>query len=162
MESFGTRLQEFRKERNLTQNDIAEQLDVSAQAVSKWENDITQPDLYTLIQLSDIFNVTVDELVGKKKTAPQYVEPVNRKDINQMILRIIVDSTDGDKVRVNLPMAAVKVLVNNDTSKKIFSGNSALEEIDFNQLYSLVEQGIIGELVSIDSKDGDHVTISVE
>ena len=54
MESFGTRLANIRKEHNLTQNDIAERLNVSPQAVSKWENDLTSPDIQTLLDLSDI------------------------------------------------------------------------------------------------------------
>ncbi|MBE6115994.1 MAG: helix-turn-helix domain-containing protein [Erysipelotrichaceae bacterium] len=161
MESFGTRLADLRREHNLTQNDIADRLNISAQAVSKWENDLTSPDIDTLLKLSDIFNITVDELLGKKKQEPVYVPTEERKDINKMVLRITVDSNEGDKVRVNLPMAAVKIFLNND-SVKLFSGNKALENIDFNQIYTLVEQGIIGELVSVDSADGEHVRITVE
>ncbi|MBR2791371.1 MAG: helix-turn-helix transcriptional regulator, partial [Erysipelotrichaceae bacterium] len=136
-------------------------LNISAQAVSKWENDLTSPDIDTLLKLSDIFNITVDELLGKKKQEPIYLPTEERKDINKMVLRITVDSNEGDKVRVNLPMAAVKIFLNND-SVKLFSGNKALENIDFNQIYTLVEQGIIGELVSVDSADGEHVRITVE
>ena len=160
MESFGTRLADLRREHNLTQNDIADRLNISAQAVSKWENDLTSPDIDTLLKLSDIFNITVDELLGKKQE-PVYLPAEERKDINKMVLKITVDSVSGDRVRVNLPMAAVRIFLNND-SVKVFSGNKALEGIDFNQVYALVEQGIIGELVSVDSADGDHVRITVE
>ena len=161
MESFGTRLANLRREHNLTQNDIADRLNISAQAVSKWENDLTSPDIDTLLKLADIFDITVDELLGKKKKETLYVPTEERKDINKLMLRIRVLSADGDKVNVNLPMPAVKILVNNNTVN-MFSGNKALEGIDFNQLYSMVEQGIIGELVSVESADGDHVSITVE
>ncbi|MBR2792922.1 MAG: helix-turn-helix transcriptional regulator, partial [Erysipelotrichaceae bacterium] len=50
MESFGTRLANIRREHNLTQNDIADRLNVSAQAVSKWENDLTSPDINTIME----------------------------------------------------------------------------------------------------------------
>lgn len=161
MESFGTRLANLRREHNLTQNDIADRLNISAQAVSKWENDLTSPDIDTLLKLADIFDITVDELLGKKKKETLYVPTEERKDINKLMLRIRVLSADGDKVNVNLPMQAVKILVNNNTVN-MFSGNKALEGIDFNQLYAMVEQGIIGELVSVESADGDHVRITVE
>ena len=161
MESFGTRLANLRKEHNLTQNDIADRLNISAQAVSKWETDLTSPDIDTLLNLADIFDITVDELLGKKKKETVYLPAEERKDINKMMFRIRVNSKDGDRVNVNLPLAAVKVIVNNETIG-IFSGNKALEGIDFNQLFAMVEQGIIGELVSIDSVDGDHVSITVE
>ena len=162
MESFGTRLADIRKEHNMTQNDIADRLNISAQAVSKWENDMTMPDIDTLVKLSDIFDMSLDELVGKQKSEPTLVPAEQRKDINKMVFRIRVVSHDGDQVRVNLPMAAVKIFINNDTANSVFVGNKALEGIDFNQIYAMVEQGIIGELVSIDSADGDHVTITVE
>ncbi|MBQ9037390.1 MAG: helix-turn-helix transcriptional regulator [Erysipelotrichaceae bacterium] len=161
MESFGTRLANLRREHNLTQNDIADRLNISAQAVSKWENDLTSPDIDTLLKLADIFDITVDELLGKKKKETLYVPTEERKDINKLMLRIRVLSADGDQVNVNLPMQAVKILVNNNTVN-MFSGNKALEGIDFNQLYAMVEQGIIGELVSVESADGDHVRITVE
>ncbi|MBR2826981.1 MAG: helix-turn-helix transcriptional regulator [Erysipelotrichaceae bacterium] len=161
MESFGARLAELRRQNNLTQNDIADRLNISAQAVSKWENDLTSPDIDTLLKLADIFNISTDELLGKNKIEPVYLPTEQRKDINQLVFRIIVDSVDGDRVRINLPMAAVKIFVNND-SVKVFSGNKALENIDFNQIFALVEQGVIGELVSVDSADGDHVRILVE
>ncbi|MBQ3375210.1 MAG: helix-turn-helix transcriptional regulator [Erysipelotrichaceae bacterium] len=162
MESFGTRLAEIRKEHNMTQNDIADRLNISAQAVSKWENDITMPDIDTLVKLSDIFDMSLDELVGKQKNEPVLVPEEQRKDINKMVFRIRVDSATGDRVRVNLPMAAVKIFINNDTAGHVFVGNKALEDIDFNQVYRMVEQGIIGELVCIESADGDRVTITVE
>ena len=161
MESFGARLAELRRQHNLTQNDIADRLNISAQAVSKWENDLTSPDIDTLLKLADIFNISTDELLGKNKIETVYLPTEQRKDINQLVFRIIVDSVDGDRVRINLPMAAVKIFVNND-SVKVFSGNKALENIDFNQIFALVEQGVIGELVSVDSADGDHVRILVE
>ena len=161
MESFGTRLANLRREHNLTQNDIADRLNISAQAVSKWENDLTSPDIDTLVKLSDIFDITVDELLGKNKKETVYLPVEERKDINKMVLRIRVDTVNGDKVKVNLPMAVVKILANNE-SVKVFNDNKALEEIDFNQLLTLVEQGVIGELVSVDTAEGDHVLISVE
>ena len=160
MESFGTRLAEFRKERNLTQNDIADQLNLSPQAVSRWENDLTSPDIDTLVSLAEILNITTDELLGKKKTETLYLPSEERKDISKMMLKVVCDTADGDKIRVNLPMAAIRVFINNDS--KIFSGNKALEGIDFNQIYRLVEEGMIGELVSLDSAEGDHVTVIVE
>lgn len=160
MESFGTRLANVRKQHNLTQNDIADRLHISAQAVSKWENDLTSPDIDTLIKLSEIYDMSMDELIGKEKTEPVYLPKEERKSIESLMLKIVVNSKDGDSVKINLPMAAVKAFLNNDTS--VFTGNKALEAIDFNQIYSLAEQGMMGELVSMESADGDYVTITVE
>lgn len=157
METFGTRLGRIRKENNYTQETIANKLNVTAQAVSKWENDITSPDIDTLTKLADIFNISIDELVGRSSNAITTA----KKDINKMILKIIVDSNDKDKVRVNLPMGIVKILVESGSVTSVVN-NKSLNDIDFKQVLSLVEQGIIGEIVSVDTSEGDHVRIIVE
>lgn len=161
METFGTRLARLRKECNLTQQDIADKLNISYQAISKWENDLTSPDIDCLIELSNILNVSLDELLGKEDTKVSYSPISERKDINKLMFKIIVNSSDGDQVNINLPIAAVKIFANN-SSNSIINGNKALEGIDFKQLLDLVEQGIIGEIVNINSSDGDKVRIVVE
>jgi len=161
--SFGARIQRLRKEKGLTQNQIAEQVGVSAQAVSKWENDQATPDIDILVKLSEIYDVSLDELLGKE-VKTKLVEKPNKKDFEQMILKIIITSQDGDKVRVNLPLPLLEVFVNQETGQinLITGDNKSLEGIDFRKLMELVEQGVIGELVSIDTTDGVQVLIVVE
>ena len=60
---LGRRIKELRKTRNITQQDLAEMLGVSYQAISRWENNITSPDITALPVLANIFNVTVDYLL---------------------------------------------------------------------------------------------------
>ena len=64
-QTMGKRIAAARKAKGLTQDQLAEKLGVTAQAVSKWENDLSCPDISTLPALADIFNVTVDELLGR-------------------------------------------------------------------------------------------------
>ena len=67
--SLGERIYRLRTEKNLSQGDLAERLEVSRQSISKWENNNAVPDLEKIIALSDIFEVSLDELVkGKKVT----------------------------------------------------------------------------------------------
>lgn len=61
--NFSEKLQILRKEKRLSQEGLAEKLNVSRQAVSKWESGQSFPELDKIIILSDIFSVTVDELV---------------------------------------------------------------------------------------------------
>lgn len=61
--TLGSRIQQFRKEHNMSQGDLADALDISRQSVSKWETDTATPDLDKLLKLSEIFGVTLDELV---------------------------------------------------------------------------------------------------
>ena len=64
---FSEKLQLIRKSKGLTQEKLAEKLDVSRQAVAKWESGQAYPDIGNLIQISSIFNVTVDYLVKDKE-----------------------------------------------------------------------------------------------
>ena len=60
--SIGSRITELRKERNFSQEYIAQELGVSRQAVSKWEQDLSSPDTNNLIALAQLFHVSVEYL----------------------------------------------------------------------------------------------------
>lgn len=164
MKTLGTKIAEYRKLKKMTQEELASKLNVSSQAVSKWENDLSIPDLPILIELSDIFNVSLDELIRQKENAEiaRVVEPQLRKDPEQMMLKIVINSSDGDKVRINLPILLVKAGMAIGMSMPQVNGKEALQGIDFEQIMKLVDQGLVGKLIEIESADGDHIEIFVE
>ncbi len=63
MNTFGKKLKQLRIDKNMTQELLAEKLYVSRQSVSQWENNICYPDIETLKQISEIFEVTIDNLL---------------------------------------------------------------------------------------------------
>ena len=75
-QTLGKRIVEHRKRIGLTQDQLAEQLGITAQAVSKWENDLSCPDITTLPKLAEIFGITTDELLGKAPKAKAYAAEV--------------------------------------------------------------------------------------
>ena len=83
VQTLGKRIVSHRKRLGLTQEQLAESLGVTAQAVSKWENDQSCPDINMLPKLSQLFGVTVDSLLGNE-TAPvheaEVVRPEQEKD----------------------------------------------------------------------------------
>lgn len=161
-ETFGQRFARLRKSKGYTQEQIADKVNISYQAVSKWENDISSPDISILGELANILGVTIDELLGRvDPNEVKLVDKTERKDLKNMVLKIIVDSNDGDKVNVKLPMLLIKTFLDSGMAVPV-SGNKALENIDFKQVFDLVEQGVIGELVNVESSDGDIVRIVVE
>ena len=163
--TIGKRIAALRREKNLKQDDLAQMLEVSPQAVSKWENDQTYPDISLLPKLAKILGVSVDELLsGKQELQPvvTLVPEDQRKDIKDMVLRIVVDSADGDKVRVNLPMALVQLAMEMGMEMPQVSGNDALKDIDWAQVMELVRHGAMGNLIDVESADGDIVRIFVE
>ena len=87
---LGNRLAQLRKEKGLSQEELADKLGVSRQAVSKWERGEASPDTDNLIELAKIYGVSLDELVGnttqpkeeKKEEEPKQEEKTESKGIH--------------------------------------------------------------------------------
>lgn len=75
--SIGERISDLRAQRNISQVQLAKQLGISRQAVSKWENDLTSPDTLNLIKLADVLDTDVEYLAtgnhGTHKAAPEII-----------------------------------------------------------------------------------------
>lgn len=76
MKSVGERIAELRKKKNITQETLAAALNVSSQAISKWENNASMPDISLLPRIADAFDVTVDDLFGRRTKPPKYIRSV--------------------------------------------------------------------------------------
>ena len=68
--TFGEKIQKLRKEAGLSQEELSDQLDVSRQAISKWERDNGYPETEKLIRMSRIFHVTLDYLLNDENSRP--------------------------------------------------------------------------------------------
>ena len=162
--TIGKRIAHLRKEKGLTQEELASHMGISPQAVSKWENDQTCPDISALPKLARLFGVTVDELLEGKQELPaaRVLPPEQRKDIKDMILRVTLDSAAGDKIRVNLPMALVEIAMEIGMEMPQINGNEALKGIDMKKVLEMVRLGFVGNLLEMDSANGDKIRIFVE
>ena len=84
-ETMGKRISDLRKKKGMTQEQLAQRVGVTAQAVSKWENDLSCPDISILSELSEALGVTTDELLGR---AP---------------LKTVSDTANGNESKVRAP-----------------------------------------------------------
>ena len=162
--TLGTRIAFLRKGRSMTQEDLAAKMGVSSQAVSKWENDISCPDIQLLPQLAATLGATVDSLLTGKNDDVKLVPQDQRKPFDELTLRVYIDSAQGDKVRVNLPMPLVKIAleIGVDIVPNHAEGMEALRDIDLSKIVELAERGMIGKIMEMESADGDTVEIVVE
>ena len=163
MNTIGRRITQLRKEQGMTQEELAQKLDVTSQAVSKWENDVSCPDISILPQLADILHTTTDYLLSGKKDEVRCIPADKRKDFNDLTLRVKILSTEGDKIQVNLPVPLLRAFL--DAGMDIaaeMSGMEALKKLDMKQIMLLIENGTVGKLVEMESADGDTVEIVVE
>lgn len=160
---IGRQIAENRRAKGLTQEQLAEEFGVSPQAVSKWENGASCPDILILPQLADFFDITVDELLrGPRGEEVRLLPPEERKNADEMLIKIIVDSDEGDRVRIKLPLSLVRIGLQIGLQIPQVGENPALKDLDFDKIFDLVEQGVIGRLVEVDTAKGEHVEIVVE
>ena len=79
--TLGKRILYYRKRMGMTQDQLAERMGVTAQVVSKWEHDLSCPDVTALPRLAEIFGITTDELLGITGAQPQ--SPERREERTQ-------------------------------------------------------------------------------
>lgn len=137
-ENMGQIIRRLRKEQNLTQEELAEQLNISAQAISKWESEINMPDISQVVPLANFFGVPTDILFG-----------VYGKDTKKEIEKILaeineIECKDGEEgatalVILNKYREALRLYPNNDsilTEAMAFS--SMVLDNNRQQLYKII------------------------
>ena len=166
-ETLGSRITQKRKALGFTQEELAEKLSVSAQAVSKWENDLSCPDITLLPTLAKILSSTVDELLTGKNDEVKYVPEGQRKPLDELTLYVLMESDKGDKMKITLPLPLVKIAL--DLGANVLpqiKGMESLKDYDWNeilnQVMDMVERGLIGKIFEAQSADGDIMEIVVK
>lgn len=84
--TFGERLYELRKMKNVSQEELAELLDVSRQSISKWENDKAYPEMTRLLFMSEYFDVSLDYLMRGKEENETKEETASYKGKNMLLV----------------------------------------------------------------------------
>lgn len=93
---IGDKLKEARLKKNMTQEEVAEKIFVSRQSISNWENNKTYPDIGNVIALSDLYDVSLDELLKGSENFMKHLEEStdlvksNKKLIGLIILALII------------------------------------------------------------------------
>lgn len=87
--TLGTMIATLRKEQGMTQLELAEKMGVTDKAVSKWERDLSCPDVNSLPKLAEIFGVTVDELMQVKREARENIGSQGVVDMITLVCKAI-------------------------------------------------------------------------
>ncbi len=85
-QTLGQKIFELRKAKNMTQLELANMLNITDKAVSKWERDISCPDINTFPKLAEILGVSVDELLQANASGK---ENNKKEDTSDMLLKVI-------------------------------------------------------------------------
>lgn len=163
--TLGARIAELRKKKGYTQEEFSDMLGVSPQAVSKWENDLSYPDIMLIPQIASIFDITTDELLTGKALEKEEVKETVRiqpsADISKLKLRIQVLHPSKKPVNISLPLLLVKKVARIGNGISGIVGSAALSGDQMEQILSLVDNGIQGEILNIVAEDDTNVIIEI-
>lgn len=104
---IGAFLKKLRKEKNLTQEQLAEQLNVSGRTVSRWETGINMPDISILVNLAEFYNVSIPEIIdGERKS-----ETMN-EEVKETVLKLSdYAETINQKIKIKLFWLTIAALL---------------------------------------------------
>lgn len=157
MSTIGENIAYFRKQKKLTQEELAEKLSVTAQAVSKWECDTSYPDITVMQTLAKSLGVTVDDLLSGERKIPEVKEaPPEVIDRRIILIEIKADETN---VVTRFPVSIIRKAMASGTLKQLV-GEEAYEQIA--SMSGMFEAGMTGPLADIDNPENDtHISIKV-
>lgn len=157
--NIGKNISALRKEKGITQEELANELGVSAQAVSKWENNSSCPDVSLLTVIADYFGVSVDALLraqGDEITCDEASESTRsasnssvKKSINVKIIQ-----KNGKETNVNVPYYFVKLGLN-------VGSMFGLDKEVAGKINDLINGENISDIADIVTENGEHVTVSL-
>lgn len=133
MREIGKRIARLRKENNLTQVELADQLGVTYQAISNWERGDSMPDIAKLSDLSKIFDVSIDELLGNERQAEVVQTIIDKEEVK-------ASNYEEEDLKSILP------LVKPDQFKESFKDFNDLSWGQFIVLLPFLEQEQIDQL----------------
>ncbi len=126
---FNEKLKEIRKQNNLSQEDLANQLNVSRQAITKWETAQGLPDMENLKNISKFFHISLDELLQEEaiQVSNQIIE--EEKYVYEAIYEYDIDSIKDIEINVSL-INNVKILTNDKDNILLKLGSNTLSDLD--------------------------------
>lgn len=123
--TFAEKLKALRKKAGMSQENLAEKLSVSRQAITKWETDAGIPDIENIIAISELFDISIDELLAgkriKEKTKDYLFESVTEYDIDEVkrydmkfggAKQFTLSGYEGEKIRIRLTSDTLSTLQN--------------------------------------------------
>ena len=158
---IGSNIAALRKEKGITQEELANALGVSAQAVSKWENNSSCPDVSLLTVIADYFGVTVDALLRSgaeeitRADSPSTDNNVAAVRGGKRNVRIKVTQPNGKETNIKVPFGVVKMGLRVDN---VFG----LQRDVADKIGALLDDPAAADILSVDGENGEHVTISIE
>lgn len=156
--NIGNNISALRKKKGITQEELANELGVSAQAVSKWENNSSCPDVSLLTEIADYFGVSVDSLL--RENEEDIVNSSENKDANakssddKKNIVIRVTQQNGKENIIKVPFKLVKLGLN--------IGNMFGLDDEISSKIAAFAENDMSDIVNIDTENGEHIAITLD
>ncbi|MDO4282079.1 MAG: helix-turn-helix domain-containing protein [Clostridia bacterium] len=148
------KLKTLRKEKNLTQEELAEKLNVSRQAITKWENGIGMPDIENLRAVSNFFEISLDELLKDELV-------LKNEENSDFMIRKEIEIEHAKKFDIKITKNNIEeltILKNNEEKVKI----EVLSQENIKELMKIKIDDIYNKMdININLKDCNHVKILI-
>lgn len=154
--ALGRRIQHLRKQQGLTQEALSEMMAVSPQAVSKWENAQSCPDIMALPRLASCLGVSIDLLLTGEDASVTPNAPARKAE--ELIVRMAVEEPGEVRICINLPFVFFRYAVLYNMLSFNFSAEGdeinpatvqALQNLDYKAIVQMIESGVTGKLLDV-------------
>lgn len=153
MKTIGENISEFRKNAGMTQEQLSEKMNITAQAISKWECDQSYPDIETLGKLADVLGVSADDIISGKKTVSKVQVNATDNPERRIIVIHVSEPYANSKTTARIPVKLISAAKESVLSKYV-------SEEEFDLLNGLIQDGVTGTLVDVEA-EGVKVQIEV-
>ncbi len=102
------------------------------------------------------------ELINALDSKTETVKTPQTKPLGKRMIRVVVDSKEGEKVRVNVPLSLAKIGLDLGSQLNIDGQKLNLQGIDLDKIIDQIDEDTHGELVTVDTEEGDHVRIFID
>ena len=149
-EHIGEHIAHYRKKAGLTQEQLAEKMGITAQAVSKWENGLTCPDLDSVARLADFLGVSVEQLIHGDSALPS-VKVVETPQVGRRVLCIYVQvkGPATTNITVRFPVELVLKAYEMGSLESLVGDEAPFVE----QAVEMIRQGAVGSLVDVETEE---------
>jgi len=155
--SIGNNIAKYRKQAGMTQAELAEKINVSVQAISKWENDISHPDVERIGELALALNTSAESIINGESSVLTTTLKSN-VDFSKRLILITVNVTSIKRTDITLriPMELF-VKAKEDGTLNTVIGDS-MKDIP-ESVFEMIMSGVVGPIVNIKR---DEVCIAIE
>ena len=149
-EFIGEHIAYYRKKAGMTQEQLSEKMGVTAQAVSKWENGLTCPDLNSVARLSEILGVSVEQLIHGDSALPS-VKVVETPQVGRRVLciHVQVKGPATTNVTVRFPVDLILKAYEMGSLESLVGDEAPFVE----QAIEMIRQGTVGSLVDVETEE---------